>query len=52
MVYAYVAYNENREVVKGQLEAKNQEHATELLDFAGYQLINLRELAGFPSRES
>lgn len=49
MVYAYVAYNESREIVKGKLEAKNEEHAASLLSFAGYQLINLRAIAVFPT---
>jgi len=49
MVYQYVAYNENKEIVKGKLQARNEEHAAELLNFAGYQLINLRLLASFPS---
>lgn len=49
IVYQYVAYNENRELVKGRLEAKNEEHAGQLLSFAGYQLVNLKEIAGLPS---
>lgn len=49
MVYYYVAYNETKEIVKGKLEAKNEEQAASLLNFAGYQLINLREIAGFPT---
>jgi len=44
-----VAYNENRELVKGRLEAKNEDHASELLSFAGYQLVNLREIASLPN---
>jgi type IV pilus assembly protein PilC len=49
MVYAYVAYNESKEIVKGKLEAKNEEHATSLLSYAGYQLIHLRTVTTFPS---
>ncbi|MBP1706407.1 MAG: putative pilin biosis protein [Chloroflexi bacterium] len=49
IVYSYVAYNENKEIVKGRLEAKSEEQAAHLLDFAGYQLINLKEIASFPS---
>ncbi len=48
MVYAYVAYNESKEIVKGKLEAKNEEQAASLLNYAGYQLINLREDCHFP----
>jgi len=49
MVYAYVAYNENKEIVKGKLEAKNEEQATNLLNYAGYQLIHLKAMAMFPT---
>jgi len=48
MVYQYVAYNENRELVKGTLEAKNEDHAAELLNFAGYQLVHLKQVATLP----
>jgi type IV pilus assembly protein PilC len=51
IVYAYVAYNESREIVKGKLEAKNEEQAASLLNYAGYQLINLRLLNSFPTLE-
>jgi type IV pilus assembly protein PilC len=47
--YSYVAYNENKELVKGKLEAKNEDHASQLLSYAGYQIINLKELAAFPT---
>ncbi len=49
IVYSYVAYNENREIVRGKLEAHTEEQAANLLSVAGYQLINLRELAGSPT---
>jgi type IV pilus assembly protein PilC len=46
-----VAYNENREIVKGKLEARTEEQATSLLNYAGYQLINLKEIPSFPTLE-
>jgi type IV pilus assembly protein PilC len=49
IIYAYAAYNERREVVKGKLEAKNEDQASELLNYAGYQLINLKAIATFPT---
>jgi type IV pilus assembly protein PilC len=49
IIYAYVAYNEKKEIVKGKLEAKNETQANELLDYAGYQLINLRLISTFPT---
>jgi len=49
MVYQYVAYNENGEVVKGKLSAANEEAATELLSFVGYQVVNLKSYTRFIS---
>jgi type IV pilus assembly protein PilC len=49
IVYNYIAYNEAKEIVKGRLDARNEEHASELLNFAGYQVINLKEIASFPT---
>ena len=42
MVYQYVAYNENGEVVSGKLPAPNEEAATDLLGYAGYKAISLK----------
>ena len=36
-------------MVKGKLEARNEDQASELLDCAGYQLINLKAIASFPT---
>lgn len=47
MVYQYVAYNERGEIVKGKLSAASEEAATELLDFAGYQAVNLKPHVSF-----
>ena len=49
MVYQYVAYNENREVVKGKLSAASEEAAADLLSYAGYQAINLKRYVPFLS---
>ena len=49
MVYQYVAYNPNREVVKGRLSAASEEAATELLSYAGYQTISLKPYVPFIS---
>jgi type IV pilus assembly protein PilC len=35
--------------VKGRLEAGTEEKAAELLNYAGYQLINLRQVTNFPT---
>ena len=47
MVYQYVAYNENGNIVKGRLPAASEEAATELLGYAGYQAISLKPYVPF-----
>ncbi|MFC1954210.1 type II secretion system F family protein [Chloroflexota bacterium] len=47
MAYRYLAYNTKGEVVKGKLSASNDEAATELLTYAGYQVINLKPYTPF-----
>jgi len=42
MVYQYVAYSESGEIVRGKLSAANEETATDLLSYAGYQTVNLK----------
>ena len=52
MIYEYVAYNSNGEVVKGKLSAVNDQGASELLDYAGYRAITLKQYRPFFSAES
>ena len=47
LVYQYIAYNNNGEVVKGKLSATSEEAVSELLDYAGYQAINVKQLVPF-----
>ena len=47
MVFQYVAYNEKGEVVKGKVPAKNEEAASDLLGYAGYQAISLKPYIPF-----
>ncbi|MFC2056193.1 type II secretion system F family protein [Chloroflexota bacterium] len=42
MTYQYIAYNTQRAVVKGKISAASDKEATELLDCAGYEIINLK----------
>jgi type IV pilus assembly protein PilC len=58
--YRYVAYTEDRRVVKGKLSATSEETATNMLSFSGYHVVSLKPaapafrlsteklLAGFP----
>jgi len=43
MEYAYVAYTEDKRLVKGKLSAASEELAANLLDYSGYQVVSLRE---------
>ena len=43
MVFQYIAYNEKGEIVKGKLPAANEEAATDLLNYAGYKAISLKQ---------
>jgi len=47
MDYAYVAYTEDRRLVKGKLSATNEEAATNLLSYGGYQVVNLKQVVPF-----
>jgi len=51
MVYQYVAYNESGEIVRGKLAAANEEAATDLLSYAGYQTVNLKPYVPFINLE-
>ena len=42
MIYQYIAYNTSGTVVKGKLTANDDEAASSLLDYAGYQAISLK----------
>ena len=45
--YQYVAYNEKGGVVKGKVSAASEEAATELLGYAGYQTMSLKQYVPF-----
>jgi len=51
VVYQYIAYNESGEIVKGKLSAASEEAITDMLNYAGYRLINLRPYIPFLSLE-
>ncbi|MDD5038257.1 MAG: hypothetical protein PHN78_02960, partial [Dehalococcoidales bacterium] len=43
MNYQYIAYNEQNELVKGRLQATGEEAVTEMLSFAGYRAISIKQ---------
>ena len=45
MDYKYVAYTEDRRVVKGKISAASEETATNLLSFGGYHVVSLKQAA-------
>ena len=42
MVYQYVACKDNGEIVQGRLSAESEEAVANMLNYAGYRLINLK----------
>lgn len=52
MVYKYVAYNEAGEVVRGRLTAADEDAATELLGYAGYKTVSLKQSITLPGLET
>jgi type IV pilus assembly protein PilC len=51
MVYQYIACSESGEIVKGKLTASSEEAVNDMLNYAGYRLINLRPDIPFLSLE-
>jgi type IV pilus assembly protein PilC len=47
MDYHYAAYTESGGIVRGKLAAASEEAATELLSYAGYQVISLKPFVPF-----
>ena len=51
MVYQYVACNQAGEIVKGKLSASTEEAVNDMLNYAGYRLINLKPYVPFFSMD-
>jgi len=51
MDFAYVAYTEDRRLVKGKLSATGEEAAINLLSYGGYQVVNLKKIVPFFNTE-
>jgi len=49
MIYQYIACSEAGEIVKGRITADGEEAINQMLNFAGYRLINLRPYVPFLS---
>ena len=51
MDFAYVAYTEDKKLVKGRLSAISEEAATELLSYGGYRVVSLKSVVPFLNKE-
>ncbi len=51
MNYSYVAYTEDRRLVKGKLSATSEEAAADLLNYGGYQVVSLKSVVPFFDKE-
>jgi len=47
MDFQYIAYTAERKLVKGKLSATDEEAAASLLNYGGYQLVNLKMITPF-----
>lgn len=47
MDFAYVAYTEDKRLVKGKVSAATEEAATQLLGYGGYRVVSLKEVVRF-----
>ncbi len=46
MEYSYVAYTEDKKLIKGRISAANNEMAMNLLGYGGYQVVSLKPAGG------
>ena len=51
MDFAYVAYTEDKKLVKGRLSAISEEAATDLLGYGGYRVVSLKKVVPFFNKE-
>jgi len=51
MDYQYIAYTADKRLVRGKLSATNEEAATNLLNYGGYQVVSLKLITPFFNRE-
>ena len=51
MDFSYVAYTEDKRLVKGKLSATGEEAATNLLSYGGYQVVSLKKIVPFFNAE-
>jgi type IV pilus assembly protein PilC len=52
MDYSYIAYADDRRLVRGKVSASSEEAAIKLLSYSGYQVLNLKKRASFFNLEA
>jgi type IV pilus assembly protein PilC len=51
MDFAYTAYTEDKQLVKGRVSAASDEAAAELLSYGGYRVVSLKQVIPFINKE-
>ena len=47
MDFAYIAYTEDKKLIRGKLSASSEEMATQLLSYGGYRVVSLKKVVPF-----
>ena len=47
MDFAYIAYTEDKKLVKGKLSASSEDMATQMLNYGGYRVVSLKKVVPF-----
>jgi type IV pilus assembly protein PilC len=51
MDFAYIAYTEDKKLVRGKLSASSEQMATQMLSYGGYRVVTLKEVVPFFDKE-
>ena len=51
MDFTYIAYTEDKKLVRGKLSATSEQMATQLLSYGGYRVVSLKEVVHFFDKE-
>jgi type IV pilus assembly protein PilC len=51
MDFAYIAYTEDKKLVRGKLSASSEQMATQMLSYGGYRVVSLKEVVRFFNKE-
>ena len=51
MDFTYIAYTEDKKLVRGKLSASSEQMATQMLSYGGYRVVSLKEFMPFFNKE-